>query len=799
MTILSVDDQPINLKLLRITLEEEGHIVFDAADGLDALTILSKHTVDLIISDILMPRMDGYRLCAEVRRDPKLQSIPFIFFTATYNSPADAKLGYDMGADKYLQKPAPARVILDTIADVMLQASQRRRTEQMSPNISQVMKQYNEQLILKLEEKNNELTATLASLSESEQRFRQVVENIGEVFWMTDIEKRTMIYISPGYEKIWGRTVASLYASPDNWLESIHSEDRDYIMQASMEQSTKAYDVEYRILRPDNTIRWIHDRAFSVNDTDGKTRRIVGVAADVTERRKAQQELSRRERELEEAQRIAQIGSWEADLAGKNALWSNEQFRLLGMEPQSQDLTFEDYLAMLHPEDRENLRSTAQKATQEGGEFTFEHRIIRKDGKTRWMHGRAETIKDAAGRPVRLRGTNQDITQQKEIEQQLRQSQKMEAIGQLSGGVAHDFNNLLTVIIGHIEILNRFDSDPEAKDSLTQIRHAAERAANLTRQLLLFARKQAMQMQNLDLNTAVASTIKMLTRILGEDIQLEFKPVNLELPIHADTGMLDQILMNLAINARDAMPNGGRLCIETSSAEFDAETAADFPQVRAGKFASISVSDTGIGIPADVLPKIFEPFFTTKDVDKGTGLGLATVFGITQQHGGWINAYSEVNNGAVFRIYLPLVTGNISAMTNAKPKPAPNRGTETILLVEDEPSIRTLLAKYLAQLGYAVISAADGAEAVRIFAEKSQSIQLVITDLVMPGGMSGTQLAGILKKQKADLPIIFSSGYNGENILHDIKLTEGVNFLAKPYNLATMAKVIRDRLDAQPG
>lgn len=799
MTILSVDDQPINLKLLRITLEEEGHIVFDAADGLDALTILSKHTVDLIISDILMPRMDGYRLCAEVRRDPKLQSIPFIFFTATYNSPADAKLGYDMGADKYLQKPAPARVILDTIADVMLQASQRRRTEQMSPNISQVMKQYNEQLILKLEEKNNELTATLASLSESEQRFRQVVENIGEVFWMTDIEKRTMIYISPGYEKIWGRTVASLYASPDNWLESIHSEDRDYIMQASMEQSTKAYDVEYRILRPDNTIRWIHDRAFSVNDTDGKTRRIVGVAADVTERRKAQQELSRRERELEEAQRIAQIGSWEADLAGKNALWSNEQFRLLGMEPQSQDLTFEDYLAMLHPEDRENLRSTAQKATQEGGEFTFEHRIIRKDGKTRWMHGRAETIKDAAGRPVRLRGTNQDITQQKEIEQQLRQSQKMEAIGQLSGGVAHDFNNLLTVIIGHIEILNRFDSDPEAKDSLTQIRHAAERAANLTRQLLLFARKQAMQMQNLDLNTAVASTIKMLTRILGEDIQLEFKPVNLELPIHADTGMLDQILMNLAINARDAMPNGGRLCIETSSAEFDAETAADFPQVRAGKFASISVSDTGIGIPADVLPKIFEPFFTTKDVDKGTGLGLATVFGITQQHGGWINAYSEVNNGAVFRIYLPLVTGNISAMTNAKPKPAPNRGTETILLVEDEPSIRTLLAKYLAQLGYAVISAADGAEAVRIFAEKSQSIQLVITDLVMPGGMSGTQLAGILKKQKADLPIIFSSGYNSDTILHDIKLTEGVNFLAKPYNLATMAKVIRDRLDAQPG
>lgn len=799
MTILSVDDQPINLKLLRITLEEEGHNVLDAGDGLDALTILRNHTVDLIISDILMPRMDGYRLCAEVRRDPRLQNIPFIFFTATYNSPADAKLGYDMGADKYLQKPAPADAILDAIADVMLQASQHRRTAQMSPNISQVMKQYNEQLILKLEEKNNELTATLASLSESEQRFRQVVENIGEVFWMTDIEKKTMIYISPGYEKIWGRTVASLYASPDTWLESVHSEDRDYIMQASMEQSTKAYDVEYRILRPDNTIRWIHDRAFSVNDTDGKTRRIVGVAADVTERRKAQQELNRRERELEEAQRIARIGSWEADLAGKNALWSNEQFRLLGMEPQSQNLTFEDYLAMLHPEDREKLRSTVRKATEEGGEFTFEHRIIRKDGKTRWMHGRAETIKDSAGRPVRLRGTNQDITQQKEVEQQLRQSQKMEAIGQLSGGVAHDFNNLLTVIIGHIELLNRVDSAPEGKDSLTEIRHAAERAANLTRQLLLFARKQAMQMQNLDLNTAVANTIKMLTRILGEDIQLEFKPVNLELPIRADAGMLDQILMNLAINARDAMPNGGRLCIETSSAEFDAETAADFPQVRAGKFASISVSDTGIGIPADVLPKIFEPFFTTKDVDKGTGLGLATVFGITQQHGGWINAYSEVNNGAVFRIYLPLVEGEISAGTNAKPKPASNGGTETILLVEDEPSIRALLAKYLAQLGYAVISAADGTEAVRIFAEKSQSIQLVITDLVMPGGMSGTQLAGILKKQKADLPIIFSSGYNSETILHDIKLTEGVNFLAKPYNLANMAKLIRDRLDSQPG
>ncbi len=656
-----------------------------------------------------------------------------------------------------------------------------------------------------------------AEILRTSERFRQVVENIDEVFWMTDVEKNAMIYISPGYEKIWGRTVLSLYESPRTWLDALHPLDRVRVGEAAARQASGIYDIEYRIVRPDGAVRWIHDRAVAVRNEFGHVYRIVGVASDITERVIAKETLRAREIELGEAQRVAQIGSWEADIATGRAIWSDEQFRILGLEPQSRSLDFDEYLARLHPDDRDKLKTIAYDAVVRREPFQLDYRIIRDDGRVRWIAGLGEAILDEAGVPVRMRGTNQDITDRKlaeaeltgayqdlkneviertKVEEQLRHAQKMEAFGQLAGGVAHDFNNLLTVILGHIAILELCSISGDALESFQEIKGAAERAANLIRQLLMFARRQTIQMRPIDLNETIQETARMLRRILGEDIHLEFRPCAVELIVEADAGMLNQVLMNLAVNSRDAMPRGGRLLIETTPVRFDQETAEQYPHIRAGTFACFSVTDSGTGISPEVLPKIFDPFFTTKDVGKGTGLGLATVFGILQQHGGWITAYSGAGLGTTFRIYLPLVPDRSGT---AGPGPGPvtvSGGTETILLVEDETAIREMVSGYLARLGYSVLTAGNGAEAIDLFHEHASVIRLVLTDIVMPGGMSGVDLAAILRAEKPDIQVIYTSGYSDTHSLGDLSLREGKNFLAKPFALPNVAAIVRFQLDA---
>ena len=374
----------------------------------------------------------------------------------------------------------------------------------------------------------------------------------------------------------------------------------------------------------------------------------------------------------------------------------------------------------------------------------------------------------------------------------------MEAIGRLSGGIAHDFNNLLTVILGHTSILEMTEHSPnESMESIAEIRQGAERAAKLTRQLLMFARKERVQLARLDINASIVQTIKMLVRILGEDIELDFRPAAEPLFVQADAGMIDQVLLNLAVNARDAMPKGGRLIIDTAAVEFDAESASSSPLMRVGAFAVISVSDSGCGIPAENLSKIFDPFFTTKDVGKGTGLGLATVFGIIEQHAGWINVYSEVGYGTTFRVYLPIDKSVTQSLTmNMKSEAVPG-GSETILLVEDEAGIRVLVEKYLTRLGYQVLAAVNGTEAIKTFAARSEDVSLVLTDMVMPGGLTGAELGAELLKMKPKLRIIYSSGYSDIHTSGGLELTEGSNFLAKPFSLSALAAIVRRKLDAE--
>jgi len=400
----------------------------------------------------------------------------------------------------------------------------------------------------------------------------------------------------------------------------------------------------------------------------------------------------------------------------------------------------------------------------------------------------------------------------KKLEEQFRQLQKMEGIGQLASGVAHDFNNILAVIQMQADLLVA-----EGGLSLTQSEFIVEmstsiqRAAALTHQLLLFSRKEILQPRDLDLNESINEMTKMLRRTLGENMQLQFKFAMQPLFIHADPSMIDQVLMNLAVNARDAMPKGGQLIIETSIVEFDEAAASHSAQIQPGKFVCLSVSDTGCGIPPEILPKIFEPFFTTKDVGKGTGLGLATVFGIVQQHKGWINVYSEVGHGTTFRIYLPRLA-KTSGQKFVQPAMDLTRGgNETILLVEDDPKLRASVRKILSRIGYNVLEASDGASALdvwkkhrdgihlaqKVWNQKRDEIHLLLTDMVMPGGMTGKDLADRLLKENPKLKVIYTSGYSAEVAGRDFPLEEGVNFLTKPFQALKLAQTIREKLDAK--
>ena len=393
-----------------------------------------------------------------------------------------------------------------------------------------------------------------------------------------------------------------------------------------------------------------------------------------------------------------------------------------------------------------------------------------------------------------------EITERLNLEAQLRHSVKMEAVGQLAAGVAHDFNNILTIVQGHASLLQEScRADADSAESLRQITLAAERAGNLIRQLLMFSRKQVMQPTDLDLNEVIGNLTQMLRRLMGEHITLTTLAAPNLPPIHADTGMIEQILMNLAVNARDAMPKGGQLILSTCVRTLDRGATLANPEARPGEFVCLAVQDTGCGMDAATLHRIFEPFFTTKEVGKGTGLGLATVYGIVKQHQGWIEVESEVGVGTTFRFFLPCSTKPLAAGPAATPAERPLvRGRETILVVEDETALRELVVKVLEMHGYRVFAAASGVEALRVWAEHQAQIDLLLTDMVMPEGILGGELAERLLRQAPGLKVIITTGYSPGMAGKDLALLKGANFLPKPYPPSRLAQTVRDCLDQKP-
>jgi len=392
----------------------------------------------------------------------------------------------------------------------------------------------------------------------------------------------------------------------------------------------------------------------------------------------------------------------------------------------------------------------------------------------------------------------EDITERLNLEEQLRQSQKMESIGQLASGVAHDFNNMLTIIQGHTSLLlSKPTLPPEIIDPIQAVYFAAERAARLTRQLLMFSRKNIMQLEPLDLREVVGNMSKMTERLIGENITLEFQPPEKLPPVQGDAGMIEQVVLNLSVNARDAMPQGGTLTISLMAMSINAIFAETHPQARVGHFVRLRVTDTGTGMDAGTLSHVFEPFFTTKEVGKGTGLGLATVYGIVKQHEGWVEVSSEPGKGSTFDIIFPAVTkAEAIAKKDTSPGGSPVAGgTETILIVEDEEILREMAREILQNYGYNILEASSGKEAFDVWNRHTDEINLLLTDMVMPEGISGIQLAERLLTDRPDLKIIFTSGYSSNEVSAELMARSQARFLQKPYSHNDLAKIVRDCLD----
>lgn len=632
-------------------------------------------------------------------------------------------------------------------------------------------------------------------LRASEERLRLIAETISEVFWIADVTIEHTLYVSPGYERVWGRSCRSLQDNPRSFLDAIHPDDLPRVLQTLLVQrSGQPFDHEYRIVRPDGEIRWIWDRGFPVALEGGAIQHYVGVAQDVTQRKHREELLRGSLERFELVSRATTDAVWDFNVKTGEAWWSDLWYDKYGLR-RDQPPNMDEWASHIHPDDHERIvASFVQMLSDSSQQWREEYRYRLADGSYASVIDRAYILRDATGAALRVSGVMEDVTKYLDLQRQLQQAAKMEALGHLAGGVAHDFNNILTVIHGHASFIS--DADQRGADtraSALEIAEAAERAASLTRQLLLFSRQQVLQRTCFDVNGALAAMGKMLSRIVGEDVRLEFDLPRTAFFIDADAGMVDQIVLNLCVNARDAMSDGGRLTIATRATVVD-----EVPMhtgALPGRYVSISISDTGAGIPPDVLPHIFEPFFSTKTPGRGTGLGLSTVFGIVKQHRGWIDVKTEAGQGTSFDVWLPL---------SAPPADAPRRddatasveGAEKILLVEDEPAVLKFMRVALERKGYRIVQASTGREALDAW-QSHRDVRLLVTDLVLPGGMGGRELASTLTRERPEVKVLLVSGYSAEFSGVDVTQQPGRYFLQKPFSAVRFVEIVRACLDSR--
>jgi len=718
-----------------------------------------------------------------------------------------------------------------------------RGSAEDAPDPSELVSQIEE-----LERRNAELEQAVSSHQKAEDQLRrsqayldraQRLARIGN--WRWSVQRGELIDCSEAYTEIHGVSRSEIGERIKTQIESaIHPDDREHVKIAcrELEKSGASYEIEYRIIRPDGEIRHVQQFGEKVFDDSGRLIETMGTLQDVTELRQVEDILLKAHDELEERVQARTAQLQNANIAlreqvtereraesereeremllqstAKNSkigygVWDEQENRYSNVSEEFAQMmgltiaqfqerfssSIEDFEAV-HPEDRERYRAYDEAYNADPAITQIEYRLVRPDGEIVHVREVMQPIWDETGQLIQNIITNQDITEQKQIEEQLRQAQKMEAVGQLTGGIAHDFNNLLAVIVGNLELVEgEIEQGAQASEWVEIAISAAERGAGLTQRLLAFSRKQALRPTALDANALVQGMLDLLRRTIGERIEIELvRDAGLWQSL-VDPNQLENAILNLAINARDAMSAGGKLTITTSNARIDDDYARAQTDVTPGQYVLITVSDTGSGMPDDVQKRAFEPFYTTKDVGLGSGLGLSMVYGFIKQSGGHVSVYSEVDAGTTIRLFLPRFSGegtpesvpiDVSEMLKAK--------GEAVLVVEDDDELRSLLVRVLRSLGYGVLEANSGAPALEILRSATE-VDLLLTDVVLPERMSGVELVEEALREQPDLHVLYMSGYTEDAILHQGRLVDGAQFLQKPFRMAEVARAARKAL-----
>jgi two-component system, cell cycle sensor histidine kinase and response regulator CckA len=634
----------------------------------------------------------------------------------------------------------------------------------------------------------------------SEERFRALFNCNPDGVMVVELEGLRILFGNGTLSRMLGYTPDEISRLS---IKDIHPPESMPQVMEEFEQlirNKKNYAQGIPVLRKDGSV-FFADISSTDFETDGR-KCVIGQFRDISERKWAEQRI----RESEARYRLVSENSsdviWLYDLeANRFNYVSPSVERLRGFtvdEAMRQSMT-----EAISPESHALVSSHLPKriAAYAAGDDSacsrsYEVLQMRKDGTQVPTEVVTNFIADEGRHVTHIQGVTRDITERKRLEAQIRQAQKLEAIGQLAGGIAHDFNNILAAIMMRLDMLKlKHDHSADLQKELRDLDAEAHRAADLTRQLLMFSRRSVLSVKPLDLNDAVTNLLKMLGRLIGEHIDLHFDG-KADLPsVAADSGMLDQVIMNLVVNARDAMPNGGRITISTSAVRLEKEQAGEGGEWRAGDFLRLTVADTGCGMDGDTLKRIFDPFFTTKELGKGTGLGLATVHGIVAQHNGWVEVESTLGRGTTFHVFLPAVGGSAEEATPELELDLMPGGKETLLVVEDDRGVRRLLVQMLRAFGYQVHEAGTGREAVNLWQSGGLSIDLVITDMVMPEGMTGLELIEQLRILKPGLKAIISSGYSSDIVQAGVPGKAGIGFLPKPYEMKTLATIVRECLD----
>ncbi|WP_164101535.1 hybrid sensor histidine kinase/response regulator [Candidatus Laterigemmans baculatus] len=928
--VLIVDDNAEQIYMLGSLLRGHGFGVEEASDGAEALTLAQRRPPDLIISDLLMPVLDGYGLLQQWKEDERLRWVPFVVYTATYTDPQDQRLAVELGADAFLIKPIEPKLLVECVAQITAGSYRAKQPAQQSRSEEAAnLKAYNETLVRKLEKRNQHLEQinqellqeiaqrerTEAAFHESEERYRKLFNAIVDPLFVYDLETRRFLAVNDaaidgyGYSRdeflamsvtdlrpaedvpaflkmlerpmregakrgVWrhrkkggsiidvdvtssgieldGRTARVVQARDvtekrraeaaaaratellqgvlQGTPDAIYVKDRDgrYLLfsQAAADYAgkpvedvlgrddTEVFDAEGarvvmasdRLVLSSNAIQTVEEQVLTplgprtfqavkvpYRDPDGNVIGLIGVSRDITAQKEAEAALRLRDRAIQSvSQGILITDPTQED---NPIVFASEGFeRMTGY--RAEEVLGKNRRFLRGKDTNPETAQVIESAFREGRGCSVEILNYRKDGTPFWDQVVVSPILDADGHLANYVVVQTDVTARRKLEEQFRQAQKMEAVGQLAGGVAHDFNNLLTVINGYSDLLrSEVAADDPRAEMLLEIHKAGERAGKLTRQLLTFSRRQVLETKRLNLNEIVADTEKMLRRLIGEDILLQTELCPELENVQADPGQMEQVLLNLAVNARDAMPQGGTLTIRTQMIRSGDLAWSELDGSSASDHAMVEVRDTGCGMDEETRKRVFEPFFTTKAIGKGTGLGLATLHGIVKQSGGSVAVESVLGQGTAFRVYLPVVAELESTGAAEKTSFSLPRGNETVLLVEDESPVRDLASRILRGCGYRVLEASHGEEALAIANDFPGVLQLLISDVVMPH-LGGRALAEQLSASRPDCKILFLSGYTDDAVIRHGVLQDAFAFLQKPFTPASLAQKVRCVLDA---